>query len=277
MKQVVHWKREAYDVYIGRPGPWGNPFTSKESSIAAVSCRTPEESVRAFESWLRGTASQDVRPEQRQEILRNLETLRGKRLGCWCKVKGDEPCHGDVLVKLLEEARAEEHRDQEVTEASLPAPSASRAYVVCGTGHRPNKLGGYSKAVKDQLEDLASWALLKTQEKKGPLKVISGMAQGWDWALAEAAIQLELPWIAAVPCDGQESRWPTETQKDYRYLLGLATEVVVVNPGPYVGWKMQARNAWMVEHADGVLALWNGTPGGTANCLDTEACRTRPV
>ncbi len=28
----------------------------------------------------------------------NLEELRGKTLGCWCK---PEACHGDVLLRLL--------------------------------------------------------------------------------------------------------------------------------------------------------------------------------
>lgn len=26
-KRVVHCKRDKFDVYIGRPGKWGNPFT----------------------------------------------------------------------------------------------------------------------------------------------------------------------------------------------------------------------------------------------------------
>jgi len=25
--RIVHWKKEPYDVYIGRPGKWGNPYT----------------------------------------------------------------------------------------------------------------------------------------------------------------------------------------------------------------------------------------------------------
>jgi len=34
----------------------------------------------------------------------DIESLRGKRLGCWCKVPGSEvKCHGDVLLKILNE------------------------------------------------------------------------------------------------------------------------------------------------------------------------------
>lgn len=39
------------------------------------------------------------------EITReDLDSLRGKNLGCWCKIPGrDVPCHGDVLLKILNE------------------------------------------------------------------------------------------------------------------------------------------------------------------------------
>lgn len=140
-------------------------------------------------------------------------------------------------------------------------------YTLCGTGHRPNKLGGYSQAVKDQLRDLARWALLEAQARRGPLKVHSGMAQGWDWALAEACCELELTWVAAVPFVGQEAMWPQVTQREYQKLLGLASEVVTVSEGGYSAAKMQARNEWMLRHSEAVLALWDGSPGGTGNCL----------
>ena len=36
------------------------------------------------------------------EIMQNdLDSLRGKNLGCWCK---PDACHGDVLLEILEEA-----------------------------------------------------------------------------------------------------------------------------------------------------------------------------
>jgi len=33
-------------------------------------------------------------------LLDKLKTLQGKELGCWCN---PAPCHGDILVKLLDE------------------------------------------------------------------------------------------------------------------------------------------------------------------------------
>lgn len=135
--------------------------------------------------------------------------------------------------------------------------------VVAGTGHRPDKLGGYGDDVLQQLYRLA---LRKLREIE-PSKVISGMALGWDTALAMAALKLDIPLVAAVPFAGQESRWPQRSQERFRAICRAATTVHVVSPGGYSGAKMQARNEWMVDRCDVLLALWNGTAGGTANCV----------
>ena len=137
--------------------------------------------------------------------------------------------------------------------------------IVCGTGHRPDKLGGYSIEVINNLTQLASDWL---REHK-PTKVISGMALGWDTALASAAVSNEIPLVAAIPFRGQESRWPDESQKEFNRLTDKAQVIVYVSEGGYAPWKMQVRNKWMVDHADVVLALYNGdASGGTYNCLE---------
>ena len=138
----------------------------------------------------------------------------------------------------------------------------ARGVVIAGTGHRPLKLGGYSDEVDDRLRALARAALLKY----APAAVISGMALGWDMALAEAAIELGIPLVAAVPFEGQERRWTQAQQQRYFAILDKAL-VHVVSPGGYAAWKMQARNEWMVARCGLLLALWDGSGGGTANCL----------
>ena len=83
MSHVVHCKKNRYDVYIGRPSKWGNPFVvGKDGSRDDV--------VRLYEGWIRN----------QPKLLADLWELRGKTLGCWCHPLA---CHGDVLVKLLEE------------------------------------------------------------------------------------------------------------------------------------------------------------------------------
>jgi uncharacterized phage-like protein YoqJ len=145
--------------------------------------------------------------------------------------------------------------------------------VVAGTGHRPPKLGGYGNDVYQRLVVLAEKAL----REKLPSKVISGMALGWDQALAEAAARLSLPLIAAIPFVGQERLWPDESKKRYETLLQQATEKVVVCEGGYSPSKMQIRNRYMVEKCDVLLALWDGSPGGTWNCVRYAEAISKPV
>jgi hypothetical protein len=80
--RVVHCKREPFDVYIGRPGPWGNPFVIGRDGDRA-------EAIRKYEQWLM----------EQPQLLARLGQLRGKVLGCWCSPL---PCHGDVLAQLAD-------------------------------------------------------------------------------------------------------------------------------------------------------------------------------
>ncbi len=135
--------------------------------------------------------------------------------------------------------------------------------TVCGTGHRPNKLGGYDNQVLIRLIDLAT-ALLVEQH---PDRVISGVALGWDTAIAIAAIRLNIPLTCAVPFRGQERMWTAQSRERYHKILSKADVVVYVSEGEYSARAMQVRNEWMVDNSDVVLALWDGTTGGTANCI----------
>ena len=100
MAEVVRIRRcrgelvQGCDVYIGgavvRGGwelsvsAWNNPFNTWNSG-------SQEEACRRYERYLR---------RDRPDLMARLWELEGKVLGCWCK---PESCHGDVLVKLLEE------------------------------------------------------------------------------------------------------------------------------------------------------------------------------
>lgn len=135
--------------------------------------------------------------------------------------------------------------------------------IICGTGHRPSKLGGYGFFAQSLLIDFATFQL----DRLKPKLVISGMALGWDQALAAAAWTLKIPYNAYIPFIGQEFMWPEESQKRYEELLKGAASVVNSCGEGYAAWKMQKRNEDMVNASDLVLALWNGTTGGTSNCV----------
>jgi len=77
---VVHCKKSAYDVYIGRPSKYGNPFAiGKDGTRAEVIEKYAQYAAKRF---------------TREDLL----FLRGKVLGCWCAPR---PCHGDVLAQLV--------------------------------------------------------------------------------------------------------------------------------------------------------------------------------
>lgn len=85
--KVVHCKKEKYDVYIGRPSKWGNPFSHKDDTKAKFKTATREEAVASFRTYLLTNP----------DLLAALPELRGKTLGCWCS---PQACHGDVLLEL---------------------------------------------------------------------------------------------------------------------------------------------------------------------------------
>jgi len=83
MTKVVNIKKERYDVYIGRPSKWGNPFViGKDGDREGV--------INKYEAYIMN----------RPDLLDALSELRGMVLGCYCKPLA---CHGDVLARLADD------------------------------------------------------------------------------------------------------------------------------------------------------------------------------
>lgn len=137
--------------------------------------------------------------------------------------------------------------------------------IVAFTGHRPDKLGFWDPI--DPVVTRVRKALRDGLALNWPLYAISGMAQGVDTWAAETCIEMGIPFVAAVPCDGMETTWSYPAQERYRALLHKAKEIHIVSPGPYKPWKMQRRNEWMVDHCSLLMSVFDGSPGGTYNCL----------
>lgn len=145
--------------------------------------------------------------------------------------------------------------------------------IIAGTGHRPNKLGGYSQSAQNKLVKIAEDWLIEHK----PEKILSGMAIGWDQALAIAAVKQEIPFIAVVPFKGQERMWSKDSIMVYNALLLLAKDIVVVSQGDYSYEKMQLRNQYLVDNSDKILAMYDGSEGGTRNCIAYARRKLKPV
>ena len=81
LPRVVNLYKEQYDVYIGRPSKWGNPFSiGKDGNRFEV--------IEKYRKYILSN----------EELLDSVKELEGKILGCWCKPMA---CHGDVLVEIV--------------------------------------------------------------------------------------------------------------------------------------------------------------------------------
>ena len=79
---------EPYDVFIGRPSKWGNPF-----KIGRDGDR--DEVLRKYERWLMELRNGRYRPL----FYEATTELSGKVLGCYC---APLRCHGDVLIERVD-------------------------------------------------------------------------------------------------------------------------------------------------------------------------------
>jgi len=83
---VVNVRKSKYDVYIGRPSKWGNPYRRGRDG-------TKSQVIEMYRAYARKFTKAE------------LAALKGKRLGCFCH---PQPCHGDVLAELAELADRED-------------------------------------------------------------------------------------------------------------------------------------------------------------------------
>lgn len=151
------------------------------------------------------------------------------------------------------------------------------------TGHRPDEMGGYSVSVKDDLVALAR-AQLVQPDFSGLIYV--GMALGWDQAVAQACVDLGRPFVACIPIEGQDRLWPRASRDHYWRLMGRADRIVHVwehddypmdSFYPNIRDAMHARNRFMVDRARLLLALWDGSPGGTWHAVSYAHVKRVPV
>jgi hypothetical protein len=95
------WRMPPNTVKVDRSTRWGNPFNPRQAYVGfhhrgypvpLVPLRSPasiELCLDLFTAWLLARLGEDPG---------FLEPLRGKNLGCWCKLV--QPCHADILLRV---------------------------------------------------------------------------------------------------------------------------------------------------------------------------------
>lgn len=171
--------------------------------------------------------------------------------------------------------------------------------TICFTGHRPDKLiGGYdlntprAKLLAKKLIHL----LERLIEEKNVKTFISGGALGFDQIAFMCVHHLKKKYpdiqnILAVPFEQQAKNWKNKNDLlRYERMKKVADKIVYVDTlkeyipkgnkvktGEFSGAKMQLRNQYMVDCADFVIAAWDGTSGGTKNCVDYASKKNKPI
>ena len=82
------YKLPANTVVVSRPSRWGNPF--KVDADCPI-----EVAISKYQAWLK-TDPKGIKTLNAAKI-----ELRRKNLACWCKP--GSPCHGDLLLRLVNE------------------------------------------------------------------------------------------------------------------------------------------------------------------------------
>jgi hypothetical protein len=130
-------------------------------------------------------------------------------------------------------------------------------------------------------------AFLAERSAAFDLTVISGMAEGWDELVARRCAALAIPFVAAVPHPGygayywsaDRSVFGTDRVPEFNELLAKAYEIHYICGGIYDQNGLHsncARNQWMVDHCDELVAHREGASRGTADCLRRAKKAGRP-
>lgn len=252
---------EDFDIYIGRGSVWGNPFTHKENTKAEHIVGSRDEAVAAYREWI----------QTQPELLAQLHTLKGKTLACYCKPAA---CHGDILAEMAD-ALGEDHAEHTV----------SSVIRIALTGHRPSKLGGYdlSKPGYADLQRGLETYIEKNLDVYDTVVGHSGLALGADtiWSKAILAMKAKYPgrvlFHAEIPMLEQAEAWfkPSDIEfwheqvasADEKSVYGSLAGKSDAERNKLAGKFLNVRNHGMLDHADVLLALHDGSGGGTGNAV----------
>lgn len=102
--EIVNTHTEMWEIFCGRGSIYGNPFIIRKDGDR-------NEVVRKHKEWIDKWLIEGVevvlivqgKKYSNKEVINNIEQLRGKKCGCYCKPLA---CHLDYLKEILEKRNA---------------------------------------------------------------------------------------------------------------------------------------------------------------------------
>lgn len=149
-----------------------------------------------------------------------------------------------------------------------------RIYTCCFSGHRPNNLPWKynEQGIKFLFFKFKLKHKIKSAINNGYKYFISGMALGCDILCAEIIIQFKkqnpnIKLECAIPCSNQTEKWFGNNLKRYEKILSKADKITYVSLSKYFNGCMMKRNNYMINSSSSIIAIYNGTPGGTQQTI----------
>lgn len=143
----------------------------------------------------------------------------------------------------------------------------------CFTGHRLHKLPWLSDPTHPISIALYNSIRDKVLQKidMGYNYFISGMALGADMLCASIVLELrqsypDIKLECALPCEDQTKFWTESQRAEYQEILARSDYVNVLSHR-YSPACLHIRNKYMVQKSNCLIAIWNGSSGGTQNTI----------
>ena len=152
------------------------------------------------------------------------------------------------------------------------------------TGHRPTRFKfGYDEEHPDciKLKQILLQQIFALIDN-GFTTFLTGMALGTDQYAAEIVLGLKVQFTqiklyCILPCETQANKWSVEQRDRYFNILEQADEVIYVSH-QYTDTCIHERNRYMVDHANIILAVYDGKPkSGTAHCVNYARKKGRGI
>ncbi|MGH9281454.1 MAG: ribonuclease H family protein [Acidimicrobiales bacterium] len=147
---------------------------------------------------------------------------------------------------------------------SAPVPGVPEGRLLVAAGLRPPGLGGYGP---NQVADRVRVKLAEVLEAKHTLHpdlvVLTGMGLGAEQLAAEAALEVNVPYVAVLAFPGQEAPWPADVKDRFRHLIDKAHAEVLLQANEPTGKQAAAgalarRDAWMARNGAEAVVVWDG-------------------
>ncbi len=227
---IVHCKKDKFDVLIDRTTKWGNIFSIGKDG-------TREEVIQKYTEWIK----------TQSHLMESLYELKDKVLGCWCS---PQACHGDVLVKLVGEL-VEEMTEKKYFEFKCGCKFEQ-------TNDDPIRIKFDPDISKIPLDCQKTWDLFKRGDTKGVFQLESRLGSSLSKKLKPENIE-QLAALLSIMRPGALSAFQDGKSVTERYIDRKNGEEQVTYMHSALEESLKDTYGLMCIHEDTFISMSDGT------------------